>query len=312
MKKLTGIALAASMLMTSVALADWKPDGPVKIQIGFGAGGTTDIVTRVVADAIKRQTGWNVIAENKPGGGGIAMLAGISKSKPDGKLVGVSVNMPLLMQLAIKGEDKMPVNIESLDYIGTLSNVNLAWVADAKAPYNNMRELVKYAQTNDVKVGFDAPPQKIILAAIKKKHGAKFNMVPFKSSGDMVPALLGGHIDVMSGTGLHVEHVKSGKMKVITIVGGDVPDYAPNAKTLKQEGYPYAVNAIFFMAAPKGLPAHIKEKWEQVLDNAIGDAKVQKVIFNTLKNKANNIGAENFKNGLKTLLVDIKQMIKDK
>ena len=74
-------AIVGSMMLASslVEAADWQPDGDIRLQIGFGAGGSTDVMGRVLAKTIEEQTGWNVIAENKTGGGGMAMFTMISK-----------------------------------------------------------------------------------------------------------------------------------------------------------------------------------------------------------------------------------------
>ena len=58
---------------------DWSPKGSIKLQIGFGAGGSTDTIGRLVAAQVEEDTGWNVVVENKPGGGGVAMLSGLSR-----------------------------------------------------------------------------------------------------------------------------------------------------------------------------------------------------------------------------------------
>ena len=63
---------------------DWSPKGSIKLQIGFGAGGSTDTMGRLVAAQVEENTGWNVVVENKPGGGGVAMLSGLMNAKPDG------------------------------------------------------------------------------------------------------------------------------------------------------------------------------------------------------------------------------------
>ena len=83
--KLAGVLFAAATVFAGTASAeDWRPSGPLMFQIGFGAGGSTDAMGRVIAKTMEEQTGWNVVVENKPGAGGVAMFTGIAKGK--GKL----------------------------------------------------------------------------------------------------------------------------------------------------------------------------------------------------------------------------------
>ena len=94
---------------------DWSPKGSIKLQIGFGAGGSTDTMGRLVAAQVEENTGWNVVVENKPGGGGVAMLSGLMNAKPDGSTLGLAVNVPILLNLAKRG-DKLPFKIDTYDY----------------------------------------------------------------------------------------------------------------------------------------------------------------------------------------------------
>ena len=85
--RIAGLVLAAATAFAGAVNADdWSPDGPLMFQIGFGAGGSTDTMGRVLAKVMKDQTGWNIIAENKTGGGGVAMFTGISKMPPPGEV----------------------------------------------------------------------------------------------------------------------------------------------------------------------------------------------------------------------------------
>ena len=109
----TCLMIACLMIVPSLAqAADWSPPGSIKLQVGFGAGGSTDTLGRLVAANVEEATGWNVVVENKPGGGGVAMLSGLMNAKPDGLTIGLAVNVPILINLAKRG-DKLPFKIDS-------------------------------------------------------------------------------------------------------------------------------------------------------------------------------------------------------
>ncbi len=294
MKKFLKCVSIVGCVMASftMAWADWQPNGPIKMHIGFGAGGTTDVSGRVVAKVIERQTGWKIVPENKPGGGGVAMLANMSKQKPDGQLIGLSVNVPLLMQLALKGEDKMPITLDSIEYLGTISRAPISLVASADAPYDTFAEFVAYAKNNTAKIAFDAPPQKFIVASVNKDNGTNIGLVPFKSSAETVPAVLGGHVDAAYAAGTHIEYVQSGRLKMLAAVTDDRHAYAPNVSTLKQQGIPYSLDPIYFFAVPKGVPADAKKALMRAIDNAIRDKEVIDVVQNISFVPTKNYGAQ--------------------
>ncbi|MBW1997570.1 MAG: hypothetical protein JRJ29_06340, partial [Deltaproteobacteria bacterium] len=125
---LIGFAVVCMVLAPVLGQAeDWAPKGSIKLLIAFGAGGSTDTLGRLVAAQIEEDTGWNIIVENKPGGGGVAMLSGLMNEKPDGLTIGLAVNVPILLNLAKRAE-KLPFRIHTFDYLGTIAKGEVALV----------------------------------------------------------------------------------------------------------------------------------------------------------------------------------------
>lgn len=125
--KLLAMGAAALMAFGAPAVAqDWEPSEPLTILIGFGAGGSTDTMGRVLAEVISEQTGWNVIVENRPGGGGVAMFTSVSQMPVDNHTIGMGVGIPVLVQLVQRG-DQLPFDIDSFDYLGTIATAELAF-----------------------------------------------------------------------------------------------------------------------------------------------------------------------------------------
>lgn len=295
MKTIKMATVAVSVATASVAMAEWKPKGPIKMYIGFGAGGTADLSARTVAKAIERNTGWRVISENRPGGSGIAMLTILSKKKPDGQTIGLAVNMPLVLGLALKGEKKMPINLNSIDYLGSTVVPPMGIVVKSDSAANNYKEFVEMAKTKTMKIGFSATPQKFVQTAVNKTTGSKVSFVPFKSTAESVASLLGGHIDASFGSGLHIQHLEKGTLKQIAHVNSDRKEYAPNILTLKEQGFNYALDPVFFIAAPKGMPADAKNALATAIDEALKDPEVIALTKKTFFSMPKNFGAEGTK-----------------
>jgi len=296
-------ALAAALLLVAGSqsgAAEWKPSKPLRLQIGFGAGGETDTIGRVIASVIKAQTGWNVIAENKPGGGGVAMFAGIAKGPADGSVIGMGVNMPIMINLVLRG-DKLPFKLDSFAYLATVSRIQLGVVAKRDAPFNTIKELAAYSKKHGgIAVAFDAKPQELLMRHVNKADGAGLRLVSTKSSAEMLQLVLGGQVAAAFSAGKHIPYIEKGTLKLLASANDQRHSYAPDVSTFKEQGYNAFVDPIFYFAARKGIPAEAKAALASALDKAIKSKEVEKIVVNTISTKPDNMGPE----GTNKMLVD--------
>ena len=289
---LFSIAVLGMILSPAMGLSeDWAPKGSIKLQIGFGAGGSTDTLGRIVAAKVEENTGWNVVVENKPGGGGVAMLSGLMNAKPDGSTLGLAVNVPILINWAKRG-DQLPFKIDTFDYIGTITKGEVALVAKADAPFNDIDGVIALAKKKKLAIAFDAVTQQMIMSAVKNQAGVDFKFVKHKSGAEQIQSILGGHVDVGCPAGAHIKYLQSGDLKMIAVFGKDRYSYSPDTKTLIESGYNYYLDPYYYLAAPKGLPADVKASLAGVFDKAIQSDKVKTAIANTLKAQPYNLGPE--------------------
>ena len=288
---------------------DWSPEGSIKLLIGFGAGGSTDIMGRFIAASVEADTGWNVVVENKPGGGGVAMFSSLMTKKPDGLTLGLGVNVPILITLALRG-DTVPFKTDDFDYIGTITRAENAMVARADAPFNNFLELMEYIKTKgSIAVGYDANPQQMVLKAISKKANIKFKQIGHKSGAEQIQNLLGGHISMACVSGEHIKYIQSGDLKMIAVYNKERHSYAPEVKTLIEDGYNFYIDPYYYIAAPKGLPDNVKASLAKAFDKAINCEKTKQSLYNTLKAAPHNLGPDGTMKMLKDGVTDIKTLI---
>ncbi|MEP1765494.1 MAG: tripartite tricarboxylate transporter substrate binding protein [Sulfitobacter sp.] len=300
---------AAALLIPGTAFAEWKPEGPVTLQIGFGAGGATDTIGRAIASAMEANTGWDVIVENKPGGGGVAMFSGLVRDDPDGLTLGMGVTMATLMNLATRG-DKLPFKIDSFDYLATVVVAPLAVIAPADSPYNTFAELVEHSKANggDL-IGFDAGPQKMIIEAINKANDAGFELVSHKSGAEQMQGLLGGQLQAGFGAGAHIEYLEAGDIKMLAAVTDTRHGYSPDTTTLIEQGFDYSLDPYFYIAAPKDLPADVNEALAAALDDAINSDELAKLIKNVMKTEPSNLGPQGTQDKLESSLDLISKLV---
>ena len=119
---------------------------PEFYSVTFGAGGSTDILGRAIAKELEDQYGWEVVAENKPGGGGIAMFTKIAVAKPDGLKIGMGVSMPTLINLVMRG-DKLTFDLDSFDYLATVTRAQLAMIARTDSPFDDIAGLIEHSKS---------------------------------------------------------------------------------------------------------------------------------------------------------------------
>ena len=282
--KIAGVMLAAATAFAGVTNAeDWAPKGPLMFQIGFGAGGSTDAMGRVIAQVMEEQTGWNIVVENKAGAGGVAMFTGISKSKPDGQIIGMGVSTPILMQLVMRPE-QLPFDADSFDYLSGVALGQLALVASTNAPFDDLESMVDYAKANGpMAIAINASPHKLILAAISKKTGAEFEFVPTDGGAESMKLLLGGQVMASFAGGSHGAYIDSGDMKMIAVGNSERHDYAPDVMTVAEQGYGVYLDSVFYIATTKGTDQAILDALSNAISSALASDEVVEIVRNAAK-----------------------------
>lgn len=278
----------------------WKPDGALSLQIGFGAGGSTDTMGRVLAKVMADQTGWDIIAENKTGGGGVAMFTGIAKMPPNGRVIGLGVNMPILVNLVRRG-DELPFDLDSFAYLGTISKAELALVAASDAPFDDLEGLIEHARMNgSLPVAYGAPPQKLLMDVAARETGAPFNMVTTKGGAETMKLILGGQVLAGFSSGEHFPHAEAGKMKVIASANAARLSYAPDVGTFPEAGVNAYVDPYFYLATAKGTDPEALKAISKAIDRAMRSPRMIEIVANAVKGKPLNLGPD----GTRKMMVD--------
>ncbi len=301
LKTLTGALMGAAMFAASPLMAeDWKPAGTLTIEIGFGAGGSTDVIGRIVANTLKEQTGWNVVAENKPGGGGMAMFTAIANKPADSATVGLGVSMPVMINLVTRA-DEVKFTLDSFDYLATAARAQLALVARGDAPFDDVAGMVAYAKENGgLAIGSDAKPQVLAMQQVAKQGGIEFQFLSTKSSAEILKLLLGGQAMAGFATGTHLDYLETGELKMIASANRDRHTYAPDTLTLIEQGFEVYVDPWFYFAMSEGTPDDAQTAIAVALAAALETEEVKTAVFNALSTDVVNLGVD----GTKQMLVD--------
>jgi tripartite-type tricarboxylate transporter receptor subunit TctC len=272
------VALLA-LVATSVG-AQQYPTKPLTMLVPYAAGGPTDTVARVVAQAMSKPLGQTVIVENKPSAGGILAPEQVKNSKPDGYTIlihhiGMATVPALYRQLRFNP-------LTDFEYIGLINDVPMTLIARANFPASNFKEFLEYLKKNKDKVsyanaGIGAASHlcgMLFMSAIE----TDLLTVPYKGTAPAMNDLLGGQVDFMCDqTTNTTSQIKSGKVKAYGVTSAKRVPSLPEIPTLQEQGLKsFEVGIWHALYAPKGTPKPVLDKLVGALQDSVKDEGVRK------------------------------------
>lgn len=284
--------LAAPLLLPRLARAQAgrNPGRPVKVIIGFAAGGTTDVIGRVMNRVMEQQRGWTIITESKGGAGGTIAATEIRNSRPDGLTIG-------LFSTSVFGLDPFIAErpnyaIEDFDYLGTIGSIEYALVAGKTSPITDIASMVAQArQKGSVSLSATGRLQELVANRLSRQFNIEIISVQTRGSGESLQMVMGGHVDVTISGGVHVPAVLAGDIRSIGAITDARHGYAPNVPTFKEQGVDISLRNFFQYAAPKNLPAEIRATWERAIDQAVNTPEIAQAAQQAYSTRG-NLGAE--------------------
>jgi tripartite-type tricarboxylate transporter receptor subunit TctC len=278
-------AAAATVLaaITGVASAQEWPTKQVNLIVPFSAGGTTDLFGRLLAQHMHAKFGQPFIVENRAGAGGNLGAGAVAKAAPDGYtfLVGTvsthAINPFLYSKLPYDTvKDFQPVSL-----IARLPNI---LVVHPSLPVNNVQELIAYLKANPDKLsyGSSGAGTSIHLAAelFKIKTGTTMTHVPFRSSGDIMNNLTGGHINLaFDNITLAWPQVKAGRLRALAVSSTERSAIAPDVPTVADTIPGFDATSWHGVFAPAGTPKPIVDKMAAEMKRILELPEVKDKLF---------------------------------
>ncbi|MGX9934527.1 Bug family tripartite tricarboxylate transporter substrate binding protein [Advenella kashmirensis] len=274
-----GMGLLAAV-NTAFAQEEAYPSKPVTVLVGFAAGGTTDVLARIVAKGLGDELGESFVVENKLGAGSNIATDQLLRRKADGySLMMMAVTTTINQTLYKNARFNIEKDIDPIVLVAKVPNI---LVASKNTPYNNLKEFVDYAKANPGKVnyGSSGAGTSIHLAGelFKQQAGIDMLHIPFSGSGPSMTALVGGQTDVVfENMPAAVPQIKAGKIKAFAVTTDKRSDAFPDVPTLKESGYPqFNVSSWFGLVAPKGTPKPIIDKINATVEKILAKPDVIK------------------------------------
>ena len=265
---------------TAMVRAEDYPARVIKIVVPFPAGGTADVMPRVIAEWLSRKWGQTVIVENHTGAGGNIGAEVVAKSEPDGYTLLASpppplvINQSLYPHLEFDPQQFMPIIVMARVPNGLVVNPD-------KIAANNIKDFIAYAQANPGKITDatqgNGTTSQLTSEMFQMMAHVKLQNVPYRGSAPALNDLVAGSVDCMfDNLGVSLQLVKAGRLKLIAVASpqrmASLPDVPAIAETLPG----FESVTWYAVVAPPRTPAAIIEKVNAGINQALHDSEVQK------------------------------------
>ena len=254
------IAFLLCCLPSPVWAADVYPNRPINMIVPFAPGGGADLGSKVMADKISPFLGQPILSIYKPGGSGSLGASLVAKAKPDGYTLLVGSLSPLLMAPIVK---KLDYQLEDFVFIALFGKGPIWLAVRTNAKWKDLRDFIRDAKASpgSLNVGSygSLSVGHLMLEDLSKQAKIKVNHVPFKSSGEAMTALLGGHVDaamLMNASGQY----ESGEIRILAAAVDEKLDGLPEVPIFKDFGFNIVSNQWVGLCAPKATPKPIVDK----------------------------------------------------
>ena len=292
MKSIIGRALAAALVLgagVGVARAQVPadfPNKPMKLITLTTAGGTLDILARMIADDIGRQWGQQVIVENRVGAGGNIGAEATARSAPDGYTIGMVTVSSHGVNPTLYGDLMRYDAVKDFAPIILAAETKNVVVVHPSIPVKNVPELIAYAKANPDKISFGSAgtgtTQHLSGEMVKIMTGVKMQHVPYRGAAAAVPDLLTGQTQLMFVTIPDViSHIQAGTLRPIGITSKERSRSLPDVVPMAEQGWPdFDVRGWFGVVAPAGTPKPIVDKYNATIKAMLARDDTQAKLLN--------------------------------
>lgn len=264
-KSMSGLVTAATTILTATPAYTQEsfPNKPIRIIVGYAAGGGNDVIARVVAEKMSKGLGQPVLVENKPGAHSIIAAQYVAAAKSDGYTLFMGPNGPLTINPAIYS--KLPYS-PTRDFVpvALIGTYPLILVVSSSHSAKSVPELVKYAKDSPGKANYAASAATFQLASelFNQKTNTQFQHIGYKGTNESIAAVIAGDVTMtLADPPTEAGLIKSGKVRTLALTYPNRHPSWPELPTMAEAGLPeIELNIFAGFLAPAGTPAPIVKK----------------------------------------------------
>jgi len=272
-------AIAGLCLAAPAQAADAYPNKPIRLIVPFAAGGTTDIVARIVAEGLTRELGQPVVVENRGGGGGSIGADALVRSAPDGYTLGVATVSTMATNPATNPNNPYDP-IKDFTPITNLVNVPNVLTVNPKVPAKTLAEFITLLKSNPGKYSYASSGT----GGISHLDGELFKSltntdmvhVPYRGSGPALNDTIAGQVNAQfDNLPSSLPHIQAGKLRALAVAAPKRLPSLPDVPNFAEAGLPQMDNMAWYgLVAPAGTPKAVVDRVHDAAVKALKDPKI--------------------------------------
>ncbi len=250
------------------------PEKEITIICPWPAGGSSDLISRSIAQALGKQIGKPVVVINRDGANGVVATTEAKTTKPDGYTLlqgtnGLFVTQPLT-------QANLAYKIDDFEFLYGLTSEPILLMVNAESPHKTLDDLLAWAKKENKVVRFansgSTGLPALCASYLFKKAGVKSQPIPFKGGAPAIAALLGKHVEAgVAHPGEGIPHIKAGTLRPLAISSPVRFNALPDVPTMKEKGIDVDIAVRKYIFAPKGLPEAVRKVLLPALEKAAKD-----------------------------------------
>jgi tripartite-type tricarboxylate transporter receptor subunit TctC len=270
------LSLAAT---AGAARAQAWPSRPIRILVGYSAGGAVDVVARAVGQRLGAALGQPVIIENKPGGGTNIAMRTLIDSPPDGYTLMVVANAAAVNPALYQPSPFDPAR--DLTPISLVGRVPVVIVTGAGSGIDSVAKLVSMSKVKPGSINYGTPGNgstpHLAVELFQRAAGIDLTHVPYKGGSQAITDVLAGHIQTVAVNALEVQpQVNAGKLRVLAVLTPQRSAIFPDAPTIAESGYPgFEASVWYGVVGPARMPAPIVQRLHAEVQKALAAPEVK-------------------------------------
>ena len=278
MKKLAFLGILAALFAGS-ASAQSFPSREIRFVNGFPAGGTSDIIGRVLAEQLTKQLGKTVVVDNKAGASGMIAAAETAKSPPDGHTI-LLASMAMMTVLPQMVKSSIDVD-KDLVTIGNVASVYNILVVGRDTPFKTWQDIEAAAKANPEKVTCatvgSGSSQQLSCALFMALTGTKLTQVPYRGGAPAIIDMVGGRVDLMFGNMPEfMGQIRGGGLRAIGYGADAASPLLPEVPVMSKSGLKdFVIHNWFGLVGPAGLPPELQKRWNEELRKALATPELK-------------------------------------
>jgi tripartite-type tricarboxylate transporter receptor subunit TctC len=268
---------AALPIASRLARAQGYPNRPVRIVVSYPAGNASDIIGRIVAQALSERLGQQFIVENRPGVSGTLGTGAVAKASPDGYTLLMEVVTANVMNSTLYPNLNYDF-ARDIAPVARLGEGPYVMVVNPSVPAETLPEFVAYAKANPGKINMastgNGSPTHVFGELFRMTAGIDMLHVPYR--GSFMPDLLGGQVQLVFGpVSQSIEYVRAGKLRALAVTTTNRQAALPNVPAVRDFFPGYEASGCYGIGAPKGTPGEIIDTLNREINAALADPKVK-------------------------------------